>query len=135
MSEKMQVLFANEAYYAAFLSGDFEKMETLWARSQTISCIHPGWHHLLGWKLVMESWASILSNSDLPTMEIKNATANIYGDFAIVICYEVFHEASLVATNVFARETDGWKIMHHQAGGAPLPLTEEESYEQNSTIQ
>ena len=135
MSEQMTVLFANEAYYAAFLSGDYEQMETLWAHSQTISCIHPGWHHLVGRDSVMGSWRSILLGSDLPEMELKNPIATIYGNLAVVICYEVFKEATLVATNVFVKEAESWKVLHHQAGGAPLPPVEDEPYEANKTLQ
>ena len=135
MSEQMTVLFANEAYYAAFQSGDFETMETLWARSVTVTCIHPGSHHLMGRNLVMESWKSILTNGDLPDMEAVNPVANIYGDMAVVICYEVFREVTLIATNIFVKEDNQWKIMHHQAGGSPKPQMEEPGYEESKTLQ
>lgn len=135
MSEQMTVLFANEAFYASFLGGDFEVMETLWARSFPVSCIHPGWHNLIGWDLVMESWKSILTNSELPKMEVRNSVANIYGDIAVVICYEVFEEVTLVATNIFIKEEGNWKMIHHQAGGSPLPPVEDDGHEQSKTIQ
>ena len=135
MSERMAVLFANEAFYASFLSGDYETMETLWARSVPVSCIHPGGRHLMGWDLVMESWRSILTNGDLPDMEFCNSVANIYGDIAVVICYEVFSEVTLVATNIFVKEGLNWKIIHHQAGGSPPPPVEDQVDEQSKTIQ
>ena len=118
MSDKTAVLFANEAFYVAFLSGDYRAMESLWARNFPVSCIHPGWHHLMGREVVMESWQSLLNNADLPDMSYSNAVASIYGDTAVVICYETFPEALLVATNVFVREEANWKIVHHQSGGA-----------------
>ena len=118
MSDKTAVLFANEAFYVAFLSGDYNTMESLWSRNAPVSCIHPGWHHLIGRDTVMESWQSLLHNSELPDMSYSNAVASIYGDTAVVICYETFPEALLVATNVFVREDSTWKIVHHQSGGA-----------------
>ena len=135
MSDQMTVLFANEAYYAAFLSGDYETMETLWARTAVVSCIHPGWHHLMGRDAVMESWSSILTNSDLPNMEVSNSIATIYGDMAVVICYEVFPEVTLVATNIFVKEEGLWKIIHHQAGGSPFPPMEDHGTEDSTTLQ
>ena len=92
MLEQTTVLFANEAYYAAFQGGNYDMMETLWARSVPVSCIHPGANNLLGWDSVMGSWKSILGNGDLPDMEIVNPVANVYGEIAVVICYEVFKE-------------------------------------------
>ena len=118
MSDKTAVLFANEAFYVAFLSGDYDAMESLWARKAPVSCIHPGWHHLMGRDTVMESWQSLLHNAELPDMSYSNAIASVYGDTAVVICYEAFPEALLVATNVFVREEADWKIVHHQSGGS-----------------
>ena len=118
MSDKTAVLFANEAFYVAFLSGDYDAMESLWAHQVPVSCIHPGWHHLMGRDIVMESWQSLFNNAELPDMSYSNAFASVYGDTAVVICYETFPEALLVATNVFVREEDDWKIVHHQSGGS-----------------
>ena len=135
MSEQMTVLFANEAYYAAFQSGNYETMETLWARSVPVTCIHPGANNLSGWELVMESWKSILTNDDLVDMEIVNPTANVYGEIAVVVCYEVFQEVTLVATNIFVKEENIWKMVHHQAGGSPMPPVEDSGYEESTTLQ
>ncbi|MBN08492.1 MAG: DUF4440 domain-containing protein [Rhodospirillaceae bacterium] len=118
MSDKTAVLFANEAFYVAFLSGDYDAMESLWAHNAPVSCIHPGWHHLMGRDVVMESWQSLLQNAEIPDMNYSNAVASVYGDTAVVICYETFPEALLVATNVFVREEADWKLVHHQSGGS-----------------
>ena len=83
----------------------------------------------------MESWQSILTSGDLPDMEAVNPVANIYGDIAVVICYEVFREVTLIATNIFVKEDNQWKIMHHQAGGSPKPQMEEPGYEESKTLQ
>lgn len=133
MSDRAAVLFANDAFYVAFLNNDYDAMEALWAQHAPVTCIHPGWQHLTGRDMVMESWQGILANPEGTPFQLKNATASIYGDMAVVICYEVFYEASLVATNVFVREDGQWRIMHHQSGGSPPP-PEEES-ETPETIQ
>ena len=135
MSDQMTVLFANEAYYAAFQSGNYETMETLWARSFPVTCIHPGANNLSGWELVMESWKSILTNDDLVNMEIVNPRANVYGEVAVVVCYEVFQEVTLVATNIFVKEENHWKMVHHQAGGSPMPPLVDPGYEESTTLQ
>ena len=135
MSEQLTVLFANEAYYAAFQNGNYDMMETIWARSVPVRCIHPGANNLLGWDSVMDSWRSILGNGDLPELEIVNPVANVYGDIGVVICYELFGEVTLVATNIFVKEENKWKIVHHQAGGSPTPLVEEQGYEESKTLQ
>jgi hypothetical protein len=121
MSDQTNVLFANDAFYAAFMNHDIEAMSDLWAKDPTISCIHPGWNYLLGRDAVIESWNNILTNYDGPSFNIKGANASIFQDMAVIICYEVFKMATLVATNVFVREDGIWRIMHHQSSATPSP--------------
>ena len=121
MSEQAAVLFANDAFYVAFMSHDIKAMDNLWARSPVISCIHPGCSHLSGRDVVIESWNNILANHDNPSFTIEGAQANIHNDVAVVICYETFKIVTLVATNIFVREEGFWRIMHHQASATPLP--------------
>ena len=134
MSDQAAVLFANDAFYVAFMNHDIEAMDDLWARIPTISCIHPGWNHFLGRDLVIESWDSILANHDGPSFTLEGAMASIYNDMAVVICYEVFRTATLVATNVFVHEEGFWRIMHHQASASPPPPVSDEN-NQVKTIQ
>ena len=45
----------------------------------------------------------------------------------MVICYEVIEGQALVATNLFRREKDGWKLVHHQASPAPsVPASDDD---------
>lgn len=121
MSENQAVLFANEAFYVAFASGDHDAMEDVWAKSTTVTCIHPGWRHLQGRNVVMESWHSILDHPDSRNMKFRDATVTVHGDTALVICYEILPPNAAVATNVFVKENGAWHIVHHQASvTAPL---------------
>jgi sulfur relay (sulfurtransferase) DsrF/TusC family protein len=133
MSDQTNVLFANDAFYAAFMNHDIEAMSDLWAKDPTISCIHPGWNYLLGRDAVIESWNNILTNYDGPSFTIEGAKANIFKGMAVVICYEVFKMATLVATNIFVWEEGVWRIMHHQSSETPPPVLDE--INQKETIQ
>ena len=125
MSEQAAVLFANEAFYVAFVVCDFPAMDALWSRRQSVTCIHPGWSALSGRDPVMESWRSILANPNAPRIGCRNAVAHVRGDTAYIVCYEAIDGSFLVATNVFVREAGGWKMVHHQAGATPPPPPEE----------
>jgi ketosteroid isomerase-like protein len=128
------VLFANDAFYLTFQSGDLEAMEAIWSDRDGISCIHPGWPPLIGRETVMQSWRAILANPDQQTVMAHAALTELHGDSAIVICYELVGQFALVATNVFVRERDGWKLVHHQSGETPPPQTEI-SDEERPTLQ
>ncbi|MBK7585382.1 MAG: nuclear transport factor 2 family protein [Myxococcales bacterium] len=111
-----EVLAANAAFYAAFAERDIERMLELWASDHAVACIHPGWQILRGHAQVAASWRAILENPGAPAVEHRDAAASVIGDTAIVTCTEELPDVELAATNVFARESGAWKLVHHQAG-------------------
>jgi hypothetical protein len=121
MTDVEAVLAANEQFYAIFTEKASGDMDRLWAKNTPVSCIHPGWPALHGRKIVLQSWRAILANPNAPAVRCLKPEASVVGDAAWVVCYEVLEGGSLVATNVFAREGGGWKMVHHQAGAANLP--------------
>jgi ketosteroid isomerase-like protein len=124
--EHAAILFANDAFYTAFASRDIEAMAEIWSARANVSCIHPGWLPLFGREAVMQSWHSILGNPDAPRIRCLNATAHPFGDTAYVTCFEQLDSGFLVATNVFVRESQLWRLVHHQAGVCPPPPAEDE---------
>ncbi len=128
MPDTDAVLFANEAFYQAFAERDVEAMEDLWSREAPVSCIHPGWGVIFGREEVMRSWIALITSEGAPQITCHGAVASLYGDTAVVVCFETLGENVLIATNVFVREGHIWKIVHHQAGptsAAPPPEEEE----------
>lgn len=122
--DRVAVLFANEAFYAAFANHDFTAMERLWARQIPVTCIHPGWTPLHGRDAVMQSWQRILSHPSAPRIRCQDPTVFLLGQTAYVLCYEMLESSVLAATNIFIRETDAWRMLHHQAAVSPGPPAE-----------
>ena len=121
-AEEAAVLGVNRAFYAAFTAGDFAAMQALWSEREAIACVHPGWGALESNGEVMRSWKAILRGPTRPNVKIEHANATVFGEVAYVICYERLQDARgddagvAVATNVFVRESDGWRMVHHHAG-------------------
>ena len=124
--ERDAVLFANEAFYRAFADRDLSAMERLWSRRGPVACIHPGWCPLYGRDQVIASWRSILANPRSPAVACRRPQVFMQGESAFVVCFEEVEGAFLIATNVFLREADGWKLTHHQAGPVPPPEGDDE---------
>jgi len=116
MTDSDAVLAANLEFYRAFATRDLDAMDALWARRAPVACIHPGWPPLADRPSIMESWRGILSNSDSPRIVCYDERVFLYGDTALVICEEELGGGTLIASNLFVRETEGWRIAHHQAG-------------------
>jgi ketosteroid isomerase-like protein len=109
------VLKANLDFYRAFNERNIEAMEALWSTAAPVLCVHPGWNALAGRGAVMQSWQAILANPDAPGVMVHDDRAFLYGDLAIVQCEEELNSGHLVATNMFVRESGGWRMIHHQA--------------------
>lgn len=116
MTDSDAVLAANLEFYRAFTARDLVAMDALWARQAPVGCIHPGWPALADRDEIMESWRGILSNPDAPRIACYDERVLLYGDTALVICEEELDSGTLVASNLFVREAEGWRIAHHQAG-------------------
>ncbi len=116
MTDREAVLFANEAFYSAFARADMQAMDALWARDGPVVCIHPGWNAITSRERVLASWQDIFSNGDTSSIRFHNAEPHLFGDIALVICYEAVPGSVLIATNVFRRDSRTWRIVHHQAG-------------------
>ena len=116
MSELDAVLFANEAFYRAFCDKDSAAMDTVWAVSSPVCCIHPGWEAIHGRADIIASWRAIFSSGGSPEITCAAPRVHFYGDSAFVVCFEEIGGDYLIATNYFVREKGRWKMVHHQAG-------------------
>lgn len=115
-SDELELLAANEAFYAAFRERDVLAMDALWASGHPVACTHPGWEALHGRDDVLASWHAIMDNPEAPQVLCVEAVASLLGEAAFVTCIEQLGNIELVATNVFVRELGLWKLVHHQAG-------------------
>lgn len=122
-SEELAVLAANSSFYRAFAAHDVNAMDAQWARRVPVAVVHPGWAPLFGRENVMSSWRGILERGET-SIRFERASAHIIGDAAYVVCLEVVSGAALVATNLFVREDNVWKIAHHQATPMSPPQRE-----------
>lgn len=124
--DEQAVLRANAAFYEAFTHGDLEAMDALWSQRAPVACVHPGWDALHGRAAVLRSWHLIFQGPRPPRVTAERATVQLLGDVAYVLCHERLRDAAgevagtLVATNLFVREPEGWKLVLHHAGPTPV---------------
>jgi uncharacterized protein (TIGR02246 family) len=128
---------ANAELYAAFEAGDIDRMAALWADSDDVSCIHPGGPILRGRGNVLRSWSMIMANTDYIQFFLTDVEIGIVGDLAVVTCAENIltanpedpdttsfaHPGRVVATNVFRRSGNAWRLMLHH--GSPVVSVEQ----------
>ena len=123
MSDVADVEQANTRFYQAFETLDLARMELVWSRGEHVKCVHPGWPILVGWDAVRSSWETIFANTAEMRFTLSDVRATATGDLAWVTCTEnIFSEVrgrlaitTVLATNLFERGPDGWRLIHHHA--------------------
>ncbi|GAA1375305.1 nuclear transport factor 2 family protein [Streptomyces beijiangensis] len=139
------VELANTAFYETMERGDFDELSDLWLDGDSdveISCIHPGWPVLTGRGEVLRSYALIMANTEYIQFFLTDVKVALAGDIALVTCTENILSGGpaeesgelgplvgqlVVATNVFRRTRDGWKLWSHH--GSPVLAESDESDE------
>ncbi|WP_454063251.1 nuclear transport factor 2 family protein [Candidatus Nitrospira salsa] len=121
-----EVTQANEYFYQSFENLDIAAMDTIWAHQEYVTCIHPGWSIRVGWPAVRDSWVVIFNNTFSMKFQLTELQVQVAADVAWVICTEnitsrvgdVDQNSVVVATNLYERIGESWKIIHHH--GSPL---------------
>ncbi|MFD6659016.1 MULTISPECIES: nuclear transport factor 2 family protein [unclassified Streptomyces] len=141
-----EVEAANTAFYEALERGDHEELSDRWLPGEdlTVSCVHPGWPVLTGRGEVLRSYALIMANTEYIQFFLTDVNIAMTGDTALVTCTENILSGGpaeegnalgplvgqlVVATNVFRRTADGWKLWSHH--GSPV-LTESDEDDEES---
>jgi ketosteroid isomerase-like protein len=121
MNDAADVAAANRRFYRAFETLDITEMDQVWVHGERARCVHPGWPLLCGWAAVRESWERIFANTEEMRFTLTEVAVSVSGDLAWVTCTEnILSEVrervsvtAILATNVFEREPDGWRLVHH----------------------
>ncbi|RDG39521.1 nuclear transport factor 2 family protein [Streptomyces corynorhini] len=137
-----QVELANTTFYEVMERSDFESLSGLWLDGDDdgVSCVHPGWPVLSGRGEVLRSYALIMANTEYIQFFLTDVEVSVSSDTALVTCTENILSGGpaeesgelgplvgqlVVATNVFRRTSEGWKLWSHH-GSPVLAETEEE---------
>ena len=125
-ADVLAVEAANAAFYLSFEQADVDAMAAVWDDEQpdALSCTHPGWAPLHGRRQVLRSWSAVMAGTGSIQFVLTDVQVFVEGDTAVVTCTENVLTGSIasggagaaVATNVFRRREDGWKLQVHHAG-------------------
>jgi ketosteroid isomerase-like protein len=92
--------------------------------------VHPGWSPLHGRETVLRSWTMIMANTSFIQFVLTDVEVTVAGEVAVVTCGENMLTGlddvtggdigglaggRAVATNVFRRTPEGWRLWVHHA--------------------
>ena len=126
---------AEAAFYAAFEARSLDAMMAVWGSDDSIACIHPLAAPLNGRAAVAEGWRSMFEAAGQFRVQIETVhemrkpaqVIRIVREY-LIIGQETEPRPPILATNVYHREVDGWRMVLHHAsplhvGGTPPART------------
>lgn len=125
-----EVRAATAAFYAALnsvVNGDAAPMHDVWSHGGDVSASHPMGAWSLGWDEIAITWEEFSHFFVSGTIELEGLVVHVAGDFAYSFGVENVHLVLPTGsvrfrsnvTNIFRRDTVGWRLVHHHADKAP----------------
>ena len=121
---------AEAAFYDAFERRDLDTMTRVWDHDGEASCIHPGGARIDDIDSILESWRAIFEGGQRLRFEREGVARTTGADVAVHCLHEVIRfgerfeqQGTVVATNVYRRTGQGWKMVIHHASPDPNGVT------------
>ncbi|HEX4510211.1 MAG TPA: nuclear transport factor 2 family protein [Burkholderiaceae bacterium] len=118
---------AETEFYDAMREADVERMMALWADDEEIVCVHPGGTRLVGSRALRAAFESIFSHGGV-TVQPEHVTRLSALGTAVHSLLERVEVATpegarsgwIVATNVYVKTAQGWRMAAHHASPGVL---------------
>ena len=125
------------AFYEAIARGDLAALMSVWADDEEIVCIPPTGQRLTGAAAIRDSWRGIFANN--PRLTVRLSRAMRWSGMLLTVhnVVETLYlgderkpHGPMLATNVFQRGTNGWRLLaHHSSTAADRDLTDKRASE------
>jgi ketosteroid isomerase-like protein len=120
------------AFYDALQSGDIDKLMACWADEDDVVCIHPGGPRVVGVLAIRATFEAMFTNGSIRAwpqqcrkmLGIASAVHNVL-EKVEVLGPEGPTSAWVIATNVYHKTAQGWRMVaHHASPGTPSEIQE-----------
>ena len=120
------------AFYDALQGGDIEKMMACWADEDEIICVHPGGPCSVGAQAIRAVFELMFANGSIQARveRVRKVESLASAVHSVLERIEVMapdgpREAYVIATNVYHKTAQGWRMVaHHASPGTPQEMQE-----------
>ena len=115
------------AFYDALQSGDIEKLMACWADEDDVFCVLPGGPRVVGVGAIRSAFDAVFTNGRIRAwpQQVRKVEALASAVHSVLERIEVMTESGpanawVLATNVYHRTGQGWRLVaHHASPGSP----------------
>jgi ketosteroid isomerase-like protein len=123
-------------FYEALQQADIDKLMACWADEDEIVCLHPNGPRLVGNAMIRSAFQTIFAQGHVAVYperihKVESLTSAMHNvvERLVLITPEGQHDTFVIATNVYQRTPQGWRMVAHHAspgsfGLAPGPNQE-----------
>lgn len=119
-------------FYEALQRGDIEKLMSVWSDDDDIACVHPGGPRLIGAEAIRASFEMIFGNGAVNAQpeSVRRVLTHSSAVHSVlervqIVSPEGAKSAWVIATNVYIRAAQGWRMVaHHASPGTPQEVQE-----------
>ena len=121
-------------FYEALQQGDIERLMAVWSDDDEIVCVHPGGPRLVGPAAIRAAFEAMFGNGavDARPEKVRRLRMLASAVHSVVERVQVMtkqgpQSAWVIATNVYLKSTQGWRLVaHHASPGTPNEQREAE---------
>lgn len=118
------------AFYEALRKGDIDALMACWADEEDVTCVHPGGPRLVGPAAIRASFGDMFTHGTVQATpesvkQIHSLSCAIHSllERISVLTSDGPREAYVIATNVYLKTAQGWRMVaHHASPATPTEL-------------
>ncbi len=119
-------------FYEALQKGDIQQLMACWADEDEIVCVHPGGPRLVGAAQIRAAFEALFSLGSLRLRleaprrieALASSVHTVVERMELVGEGGASHEVTVVATNVYHKTAQGWRlVLHHASPGTAEETT------------
>jgi hypothetical protein len=130
MTTRDEVMAAHVRFYSAVneaINEEARSMADAWHHDDDVTTTHPMGNWAVGWKEVWATWKTLGETVSDGNVEVSDLRIVLYGDIAYTVGVEHVsfivlgkrHVFTANTTNIYRRNENGWKMIHHHPDKAP----------------
>ncbi len=110
-----------QQFYEALQRGEIDKLMAVWSDDDEIVCVHPGGQRVVGLSAIRASFESMFANGpiDVRPERVRRVQAQSSAVHSVIERLQMptsdTQQAWVVATNVYQKTTQGWRLVAHHA--------------------
>ena len=121
-----------QQFYEALQRGDIERLMAVWSDDEDISCVHPGGPRVVGAAAIRATFDAMFAHGTIDArpekvrrLQTHSCAVHSVLEQVRVMTAEGPQAAWVVATNVYVKGAQGWRLVaHHASPGSPHEVQE-----------